>query len=153
MLLLALNLIGFVPLAVPASAAPILFSGTPDPCASSSLKSSAAVSMSSATTTNFAAVSATKQIYVCGFTLTIAGSATTATTAALEYGTGAACSTPTTLTGTFGSNDAAVSTTPTQVTYGDGAATIAIVPVANGLCVVTTGTTVFTQGIITYVQQ
>lgn len=145
LLLSALLLLGLL---APAAAA-----SQPDPCNSLSFKQSAAVSMSSATTTAIVALNANHGIFVCGFALTIAGSATTAATAALEYGTGTNCaSNVTTLTGTFGSNDAAVSTTPTQVTYGDGTSTVATVPPASALCVVTVGNAVFVQGIITYVQ-
>jgi hypothetical protein len=132
--------------------APAHAASQPDPCNSLSFKLSAPISVSSATTTSLVSLNANHSIFVCGFTMTIAGSASTAATAALEYGTGAACSSPTTLTGTFGSGDAAASTTPTQVTYGDGTSTVAQVPPANGLCVVTTGTTVDVQGSVTYVQ-
>jgi hypothetical protein len=133
--------------ALPAHAASI-----PDPCVSASFKQSVSISVASATTVSLVSVVANKDVYVCGFTLTIAGSASTAATAQLEYGTGAACSSPTALTGAFGSNDAAVSTTPTQVTYGNGGATIMIVPPSSGLCIVTAGTTVAVAGVLTYVQ-
>jgi hypothetical protein len=125
---------------------------TPDPCSSLNFHQSASISVASSTTTSLVALNANHGIFVCGFTLTIAGSATSAATAQLEYGTGAACSSPTALTGTFGSNDAAVSTTPTQVTYGDGGHTIFAVPPGSGLCVLTAGTSSFVQGVVTYVQ-
>ena len=123
-----------------------------DPC-SISAKSSAAINVVTATTTSIVAVSGTKVVYVCGFAVTIAGSATTAASAKFEYGTGAACSSPTDLTGVFGSGDAAVSTTPTSVNYGDGHGTIMSGPSGAGICIVTAGNAVDVQGVLTYVQQ
>jgi hypothetical protein len=128
-----------------------------DPCfnpsSGGSSKQSAVISVSSAATTNLVAVSGTTSVYVCGFALSIAGSATTAATASFEYGTSTSCTGTHALTGTFGSNDAAVSTTPTVVAYGDGNATVMSAPSANGICIVTTGNAVFVQGVLTYVQQ
>lgn len=132
--------------------APCFAASTPDPCVSSNSKTSVAISVNSATTTSLVAVVAGHGVFVCGFVLNIPGSATSAATAQLEYGTGASCSSPTTLTGAFGSNDAAVSTTPTTVQYGNGGATVAIAPPGNGVCLLTAGTTVLVTGILTYVQ-
>lgn len=133
--------------------APAFAASTPDPCVSINSKNSVAISVSSATTTQLVALTAGHGIFVCGFTMTIAGSATTAATAQLEYAPNASCASSTTaLTGTFGSNDAAVSTTPTQVSYGNGGATVLFVPPGNALCIVTAGNAVLTSGAVTYVQ-
>jgi hypothetical protein len=131
------------------SSAPAHAASTPDPCVSLNAKSSVSIAVSSATTTSLVSLNATHGIYVCGFTLTIAGSATSASTAQFEYGTGAACSSPTALTGTMGAGTATV---PIQVTYGDGRGTIFVVPSGSGLCILTAGTTVLTEGVLTYVQ-
>jgi len=98
---------------------------------------------------------ANKQIYVCGFAISIAGSASSAATAQFETGTGAACvTTQVVLTGTFGSNDAAVSTVPTVINYGGANQTVMSASAAgNPICIVTAGTSVFVQGVLTYVQQ
>jgi hypothetical protein len=57
------------------------------------------------------------------------------------------------LTGTYASNHAAVSTTPIVVDYGDGGPSVMIVPSGNGLCIVTSGTSAFVQGVVSYVQE
>lgn len=146
LLVAALMLLGVL------GAAPSFAASTPDPCVSLSFKNSAAINISSATTTAVVTLNANHSIFVCSFAFSIAGSATSAATAALEYGTGSNCAAGVqALTGTFGSNDAAVSTTPTVINMGNGGATLAIVPPGSGLCVVTTGTNVFVQGIVTYV--
>jgi hypothetical protein len=138
----------------PASADPILHTGTSDPCLSVDNKASAKISVSSATTTGLVATSGSTVIYVCHFDMSIAGSATSAATAQLEFGTGAACvTTQSAITGTYGSNDAAVSTVPTVVSGGDGGFSVAISSAGAALCVVTAGTSPFVQGVVTYVQQ
>lgn len=125
-----------------------------DPCSPSfGRKKSVAIAVASATTTALVAVQGGASIYVCGFVMTIAGSATAATSAAFEYGTGAACTSPTALTGTFGSGDAAASPDGLAVVYGGAGATIFTAPVSTGLCILTAGTTVLTEGVLTYVQQ
>jgi hypothetical protein len=130
---------------------PAYAASTPDPCASITARSSAVINQVSATTTSLVALNATHAIYVCGFTIAIAGSGTSASTAQFEYGTGAACSSPTALTGTLGAGTA-TATVPFQVSYGDGGHTIFTVPPGSGLCVVSTGTTINNQGVVTYVQ-
>jgi hypothetical protein len=137
-----------------AQAAPILHTGTPDPCASTDNKSSVAITTSTATTASIVSASGTTSIYVCHFDMSIAGSATAAATAKLEFGTGSNCgSTQSAITGTYGSNDAAVSTTPTVVAAGDGGFSVAVSSSGSLLCLVTTGTNPFVQGLVTYVQQ
>lgn len=125
---------------------------TSDPCTSAT-KSSTAISVTSATTTSLVAVSGSTTVYVCGFSMTIAPSGTSADTALFEYGTGAACSTPTTLTGTFGNGDLTTTTGVAAVSYGNGSATIFKSAASAGVCILTAGTTVNVQGVLTWVQQ
>jgi hypothetical protein len=125
---------------------------TIDPCAFGQ-KSSVAINISSATTTSLVAVSGTTAVYVCGGSITIAGSATSADSAQIEYGTGAACTGTHALTGVMGSGDAAVSTTPTVVQFGGGSSTSMTAPASNGVCLVSAGTTVSIQGWLSYIQQ
>jgi uncharacterized protein (DUF779 family) len=124
-----------------------------DACASGVARSSATISVVTATTTSLVAVSGTTAVYVCGFSITIAPSATSADTAQFEYGTGAACTSPTALTGTYGNGDLTTAAPVVSVSYGGGRATIFTAPASNGICIVTGGTTVNVQGVLTYVQQ
>ncbi len=124
---------------------------TSDPCFGT-LKSSVAISVTSATTTSLVAISGNNAIFVCGFVMTIAPSATAADTAQFEYGTGSACSSPTVLTGTFGNGDLTSAAGVAVVSYGIGGTSF-IAPSGTGLCIVTTGTAVNVQGVLTYVQQ
>ena len=138
------------------NALPVIVSGTAyaDPCGSPSIaKSSAAISVTSATTTSLVAVSGSTTVYVCGFSISIAPSATSADTALFEYGTGAACSSPTSLTGTFGNGDLTTAAPPAIVSYGGGGSTVFKSAASAGICIVTAGTTVNVQGVLTYVQQ
>jgi len=126
-----------------------------DPCFAN-LATSASISVSTGVTTQLVALSGVQAIYVCGFTLTVAPSATTADTAQFEYGTGTNCGTGTqVLTGSFGAGvTVASSSAPTQVVdYGKGTETIFVAPSGNALCIVTAGNTVNVQGVVTYVQQ
>ncbi len=123
-----------------------------DPCFASA-KSSAAISVASATTTSLVAVSGSTVVYVCGFSMTIAPSATAADTAAFEYGTGAACTGPTLLTGTFGNGDLTSAAPVVPISYGDGGHTIFKSAASAGICILTAGTAVSVQGVLTYVQQ
>jgi len=125
---------------------------TGDPC-SYQAKSSAAISVTSATTTSLVAVSGSTTVFVCGFSITIAPSGTAADTALFEYGTGAACSSPTALTGTFGNGDLTTAVGVAPITYGTGGATIFKSAASNGVCIVTAGTTVNVQGVLSFVQQ
>lgn len=123
-----------------------------DPCNSLSFKQSAAISVSTATTTTVVTGVANKPVFVCGFAISIAGSASTASTASFEYSPNSACSSSTTaLTGTFGSNDAAASTTPTVVSYGDAGSTIMTAPAGDYVCIVTSGNSVAVNGTLSYV--
>ncbi len=123
-----------------------------DPCFGS-LKASAAINVASATTTSLVAVSGNTVIYVCGFSISIAPAATAAT-ALFEYGTGASCTSPTALTGIYGGGVtvAASAADAEVVSYGGAGSTIFSVPAANGLCILTAGSAVSVQGVVTYVQ-
>lgn len=123
-----------------------------DPC-SYAAKSSASISVTSATTTQLVAISGSTVIYTCGFAITIAPSATTADTAQFEYGTSTNCTGTNALTGTLGNGDLTTAAPPLPVTYGSGNSTIFKTAAANGLCIVTAGNTVNVQGVLTYVQQ
>jgi len=114
--------------------------------------SSAVVNISSATTTSIVALVTGKRITVCGFAISNPPSGTSASTFVFEYGTGAACSTPTALTGAFGAGFTTAGA-PIFYSYGDGTSTIFSTAISNGLCLLTAGTTVNIQGVVTYVQQ
>ena len=128
--------------------------GTTDPCAAPTVtKNSAAINVTSATTTSLVAISGSTTIYVCGFSMTIAPSATSADTAQFEYGTGGTCGSGTTaLTGTYGNGDL-TSTTSVVAVNQNGPGTIFKTPASNGLCLLTAGTAVSVQGVVSYVQQ
>lgn len=125
---------------------------TSDPCTSAS-KSSAAISVTSGTTTSLVAVSGSTTVYVCGFAITIAPSAVTAATALFEYGTGATCTSPTVLTGTFGNGDLTSAAGVAPILYGNGSATVFKSVASAGICILTAGNAVSVQGVLTYVQQ
>jgi hypothetical protein len=133
-------------------AAQVISTQNNDPC-SYAAKSSKVISVTSATTTSLVAISGTTAIYVCGFSMTIAPSATSADTAVFEYGTSTTCTSPTALTGTFGNGDLTTAAPVVPITYGDGAATIFKGIAANGICILTAGTTVNIQGVLSFVQQ
>jgi hypothetical protein len=126
-----------------------------DPCASSGVaKSSVPINVTSATTTSLVATSGTTTVYVCGFAITIAPSATSADTALFERGTGAACvTTQAALTGTFGNGDLTSAAPVVSVVYGGGSQTVFKSAGTDAICIVTTGTAVNVQGVMTYVQQ
>jgi hypothetical protein len=125
---------------------------TADPC-NAAAKSSAPINVTSAATTSLVAVSGTTTVYVCGISFTIAPSATTADTALFEYGTGAACTSPTVLTGTYGSGDLTSAAPVVPVNYGGGGQTIFKSAASAGICILTAGTAVNVQGVLTFVQQ
>lgn len=125
----------------------------PDPCHNPSVaKSSAAINITSAATTQLVAISGTKSIYVCHFSLTISEVITTANTLQFEYGTSTNCTGTNKLTGLYGAGGITAGT-PISVSAGYGG-TLFTVPSANGLCALTAiGATGSFQGMITYVQQ
>jgi hypothetical protein len=121
-------------------------SSSSDPCQSTgSAKSSVAIAISSATTTQLVALSAGKSVYVCGLNLSVAGTAPAIT---VEYGTGSACATgTTTLTG-------AIAPTSGSFLALTALGPITVAPASNALCLLTAGTgSPSFQGVLTYVQQ
>lgn len=129
--------------------------GSGDPCQNPSVaKSSAAISLTSTTAAAVVALSSGKITYVCGFSATIQGSATTVGTLQFEYGTQTTnpCDTgTTTLTSAFQGNITA--NVPTLVTSPGGGSTQFATIASNQLCAVATGTTISVKGYLTYVQQ
>lgn len=123
-----------------------------DPCYAGN-KLSAAINVTSGTTTSLVPVSGSTIVYVCGFAITIAPSAITAATALFEYGTGAACTSPTVLTGTFGNGDLTSAAGVAPILFGNGGATIFKSAASSGICILTAGNAVSVQGVLTYVQQ
>lgn len=110
-----------------------------DPC-NTAIKSSVAISITSATTTQLIALSAGQHIYVCGVALSSVGGTST-----FEYGTGSSCGTGTTsLTGPFPASSTVILS---------GAETKFTAPVGNALCLVSGTSTSATGGVLTYVQQ
>lgn len=100
------------------------------------------VAITTATTTQLVALSATKKIYVTSFDLV----STAANTFQFVYGTGTNCGTGTTsLTGAYGMS------TFTVITKGNGFSSILFVPIGNALCAVTT-TTGAINGSVAYAQ-
>ena len=123
-----------------------------DPCQNPNVaKSSAAVSLSSATTGTIVAGVTGKVIYVCDFTASLSGTAANAVTAKLFSGatTTNPCDTSSAdKTGTFTPTGAAGS--PIHMGFGG---TVFSVSSGKSLCSVTTGTSPGLYGSITYVQQ
>jgi len=120
---------------------------TLDPCAYSS-KSSAAINISTATTTQIVAATTSPvslKIYVCGYWVSLGASATIQ----FEYGTqtSTACDTgATALTGVITGS----STAPTNISTVANMMTQLVVPAGKQLCAVTT-TTAGQTGYLTYV--
>jgi hypothetical protein len=105
---------------------------------------SVAVAITTATTTQIVAVSGTTSIYVCAFHLyAVSG---TAPSLSFEYGTSTNCTGTHALTGTY-------SAIVGELTSGSGLGYLFHTPAgANGLCIVTGGTTPSVQGFVTYAQ-
>lgn len=117
-----------------------------DPCASSGLSKSSAV-VNATATTQLVSLGTGVSVYVCGFSFTVAGSATA--TAQLEYGTGATCGTGTTvLTGAYLGG-----TVPVLIVSPAVPGMITKAASGNALCLVAGGATPSIQGVLTYVQQ
>jgi hypothetical protein len=124
-----------------------LTANTTDPCNPSSTIQKLSVIISETVSTQLVSTAGTANIYVCGYSFTISGSATA--TAQFTSGTGAACATGTTnITGTYlgNTNGPLIVNGPT-----DGY----VFKVLNGLnlCLAVGGTTPSAQGVLTYVQQ
>jgi len=113
-----------------------------DPCLNPNVaKSSVALAISTATTTQLVAISGTKATYVCGLTATFGAS----TTAQLEYGTSTNCTGTNALTGVMAPATGGV------ISLG-GSGTKFTAPASNGLCLVSVGTGGI-NGFLSYVQQ
>lgn len=124
-----------------------------DPCQNSNvIKSSVAINITSAATTQLVAISGTKSIYVCHFDMTISEVITTPNTLQFEYGTSTTCVGANKLTGLYGDKGITAGA-PIVVSAGYGG-TLFTAPSANGLCALTAiGATGSFQGVLTYVQQ
>jgi|SRR5579883_375011 len=125
-----------------------------DPCFSQfTAKSSVPINATTATTTQLVAPAAGEAVFVCGASLTIAPSSTSADTAQFISGTGPTCGTNTvTNTGTFGNGDLTTAAPPLFISFADPGSTFSSA-VGAGVCLVSAGTTVNIQGVLTYVQQ
>lgn len=115
-----------------------------DPCSNPTLaKSSKAISLASNTATAIVAAVASKTVYVCGASFTLAGTTPTALwTSAATCGTS-----PTNLTGTY------APTTGTHILIGYGNQTAFPNTSGQNLCLTLGGTSPSAQGVLTYVQQ
>jgi hypothetical protein len=136
------------------AAAPPVIPGSTDSCQDlSQIKSTAVINIASATTTELVPAVAGKTVYVCGFSATIQGSATTVGAVVFKTGTkvSTACDTsPASLTGTFQGN---ISPNVPLLITGQGSMTQFAGAVAGEICATTTGTTVAVGGYLTFVQQ
>lgn len=135
------------------AAAPPVVPGSTDPCQDlSQQKSSVAINISSATTTQLVAISGSTAVYVCGFQA-VAGAGTNPSFL-LEYGTGSSCGTGTTaLTGAMATGVTVSTTAPGPIFETSPGNTILKTPAGNALCAVTGGTTPNFQGWLSFVQQ
>lgn len=126
-----------------------------DPCQSPAIsKSSFALNIVAAGTTQPVAPSGATSVYVCGGSFTIGASGTTADTIQFITGTGATCGASTvTNTGTYGSGTATATNPDIAVTLIASSGTVFKSAAGSGLCIVAAGTTVSIQGVVSYVQQ
>lgn len=124
-----------------------------DPCQNPGvLKSSVAINITSATTTQLVAISGSTSIYVCHFDFTISEVVTTPNTLQFEYGTSTNCTGTNKLTGLYGDKGVTAGD-PIVINAGYGG-TLFTAPSANGLCALTAiGASGSFQGVLTYVQQ
>lgn len=140
--------------AVKANSVPVTFATDQylDPCMNPLIaKSSAAINITTATTTSLVAVSGSTTVYVCGVSMTVSEVITTPNTILFEYGTGAACTSPTVLTGKYG--DGGVTAGIPIVVNASNGGTIFKSAASNGICALTAiGASASFQGVITYVQ-
>lgn len=135
---------------VPVSGTVTTTTPTANPCGNPAIvPNSAAISITTATTTQLVAGVAGQQVFVCGLTIAMSGTIL-ADTFLLEYGTGSSCTSPTTLTGAMTSGVLTAGATVIP------AAPLALKPTATGasLCAVTTvGTLPSIAGVLSFVQQ
>jgi hypothetical protein len=130
--------------------------GSTDPCQTPSvLKSSAAINITTGTTTQLVAPVAGQIVYVCSYDFTISEVVTTANTLQFITGSGGTCgSAPTaTNTGLYGAGGVTAGI-PIHVQSSSGSGYVFKSGTAAGLCAVTAiGATGSFQGIVTFVQQ
>jgi hypothetical protein len=101
-----------------------------------------AVNISSATTTQIVALTASKKVYVCNYSLTVTGTSPTLT---WEYGTGTACATGTTaISGAMAGGTTAAPIVLNSPPEATGYAFVT--PSAQALCILSGGTTPSIQG-------
>lgn len=125
-----------------------------DPCQNPSLaKSSVAINIASATTTQLVAPSGTTGVYVCGFSFTISQVVTTANTLQFTTGSGATCGTNTvTKSGTYGAGGVTAAA-PIVVASPAVFGTVFSAAPSSGVCAVTAiGASGSFQGMLTFVQ-
>lgn len=133
-----------------------VFTQTPangvDPCQGATvLKSSAAIAVGSATTTQLVAPLAGHSVFVCGYNFTLSG--TTSPTAQFISGTGATCGGGTiTQTGAFLGNNTTTNSSA-SIDSGGGGYQVFKGGTSQGVCLVTAGTAPSAQGVLTYIQQ
>ncbi len=105
---------------------------------------STAINIVAASTVSLVPVSGATIVYVCSYDVEVVTGA--GTTWALEYGTGAACTSPTALTGVYADG------VGTHTTAGSGEGTLMRSAASAGLCIVTVGGGQSVQGRITWTQ-
>lgn len=125
-----------------------------DPCLNPGIaKSSAAINITSATTTQLVAAGVNTAVFVCGGSFTIAPSGTTADTIQFITGGAASCATNQVVkTGTYGNGDLTTTTGVATVTLESNGTVFSSV-IGAGVCAVTAGTTVNIQGMLSFVPQ
>lgn len=143
LLMLPIGLLHHIAYSAPANLQSLCYTTNGNNCVPAvAASNSAAIAVSSGTTTQLVALASGKGIYVTSFDLV----STAAQTAKFVYGTGTNCGTGTTdLTGAYGM------TTFTVISKGDGLGAILFVPGGNALCITTT-TTGALNGSISYAQ-
>ena len=142
---------GIIPLgqATKANSVPVTFASDQDVC-SYAQKSSVAINITSATTTQLVAISGSTLIYICGFSFTISEVVTTPNTLQFEYGTSTNCTGTNKLTGLYGGGGVTAGD-PIFIHDGGGSSTVFTVPSANGLCALTAiGASGSFQGVLTF---
>jgi hypothetical protein len=118
---------------------------TGDPCRNPNVaKSTVAIAVTTAATTQLVAPSGTKAVYLCSLQANVVG---TSPTLLVEYGTSTTCVGTTALTGTI--------PVATGTYFSTGNDSAIATPASQGLCLVSGGTLTTTgvQGFATYVQQ
>ena len=123
-----------------------------DPCQSATaVKSTVAIAVAAATTTQLVAPLTGHSVIVCGYNFTLSG--TTSPTAQFTTGTGATCGTGTiTQSGAMLGNNTTTNSSA-SIDSGGGGYTVFKGATGQGLCLVTGGTAPSAQGLLTFIQQ